>query len=83
MSRGFPEYGARISVDKTLLSFEYETGKQLAPVCGANEQGDVGESILQANDCPLIISRFPLLWFSDTNRNTRHYAGLYKAPKLL
>ncbi|OXH32063.1 telomerase reverse transcriptase [Cryptococcus neoformans] len=41
MSRGFPEYGARISVDKTLLSFEYETGKQLAPVCGANEQGDV------------------------------------------
>lgn len=48
MSRGFPEYGARISVDKTLLSFEYETGKQLAPICGANEQGDVGESILQA-----------------------------------
>lgn len=41
MSRGFPEYGARISVDKTLLSFEYDTGKQLAPVCGVNEQGDV------------------------------------------
>ncbi|KAL0249996.1 hypothetical protein I308_103299 [Cryptococcus tetragattii IND107] len=41
MSRGFPEYGARISVDKTLLSFEYDTGKQLAPVCSVNDQGDV------------------------------------------
>lgn len=49
MSRGFPEYGARISVDKTLLSFEYDTGKQLAPVCSANDQGDVGELILAGN----------------------------------
>ncbi|KJE00572.1 telomerase reverse transcriptase [Cryptococcus gattii NT-10] len=43
MSRGFPEYGARISVDKTLLSFEYDTGKQLAPVCSVNDQGDVAD----------------------------------------
>lgn len=49
MSRGFPEYGAQISVDKTLLSFEYDTGKQLAPVCNVNDQGDVGELILAGN----------------------------------
>ena len=40
MQAGFPEYGAFVSPAKTLLSFEYATGSQVAPVCGVDGTGD-------------------------------------------
>nr|XP_031859765.1 uncharacterized protein CI109_004837 [Kwoniella shandongensis]KAA5526837.1 hypothetical protein CI109_004837 [Kwoniella shandongensis] len=40
MSRGFPEYGAEVSKGKTLLSFEFDTGSQMVPVCGMNDDGE-------------------------------------------
>ncbi|KAK8849571.1 hypothetical protein IAR55_004906 [Kwoniella newhampshirensis] len=39
MSRGFPEYGAEVSKGKTLLSFEFDTGSQMVPVCGISDDG--------------------------------------------
>ncbi|WVR08145.1 hypothetical protein IAU60_005191 [Kwoniella sp. DSM 27419] len=39
MSRGFPAYGAEVSMAKTLVSFECESGGLMAPVMGLNEYG--------------------------------------------
>lgn len=33
MKLGFPEFGAFISPGKTLCSFEFASGSQVAPVC--------------------------------------------------
>ncbi|WVF68547.1 hypothetical protein IAT40_003315 [Kwoniella sp. CBS 6097] len=39
MARGFPRYGAEISVSKTLLSFESQVRDIMAPVVGTNGDG--------------------------------------------
>ncbi|WVQ79296.1 hypothetical protein IAT38_001393 [Cryptococcus sp. DSM 104549] len=40
MQRGFPEYGAHISRDKTLLNFEYDAGGQMMGVCEVDAEGE-------------------------------------------
>ncbi len=39
MTAGFPVYGAHISPAKTLVSFEYASGSQVAPICPTGTTG--------------------------------------------
>ncbi|WWC95477.1 hypothetical protein V866_002341 [Kwoniella sp. B9012] len=41
MSKGFPTYGAEISMNKTLLSFESESKGQMGSVVGINPDGEI------------------------------------------
>ncbi|OCF77899.1 hypothetical protein I204_01902 [Kwoniella mangroviensis CBS 8886] len=41
MSKGFPTYGAEISMTKTLLSFESESNGQMGNVVGVNPDGEI------------------------------------------
>lgn len=59
MQEGFPDFGAFVGQGKTLLSFEYATGSQVAPVC-LGRDGKACQSAplrLNAEACQLIWSQ--------------------------
>jgi hypothetical protein len=70
MQKGFPEYGAFVSPAKTLLSFEYATGSQVAPVCAVNQDGTQCGVYRQEWVRELTFERFPLLWFFGRYEDT-------------
>ncbi|WVN86882.1 uncharacterized protein L203_102056 [Cryptococcus depauperatus CBS 7841] len=67
MARGFHEYGAHISMEKTLLSFEYEAGCRLAPVCDIDANGE-----MYFPYCGLLINTKTLDIMPDFNRTLKH-----------
>lgn len=52
MNGGFPEYGAFVSSNKTLLSFELVSGGQVEPVAGTRGEWRSAAQIAESQDFP-------------------------------